>query len=163
METPYYITDCPGRGRGVYTNRAYKTGEYVMTFTGQKTHIDQISDFTHYLQVAPDVFISPSGNADDFVNHSCDPNCALYFEGDALVLRAIKPIEPGQELFFDYGTIMFSEPTTFQCACGSPSCRGIIGNYYSLPEELKHKYRERNMVPLLSRYSLEEIQASPSR
>jgi len=163
METPYYVTDCPGRGRGVYTNRPFQPGEFVMTFTGHKMHIDQISDFTHYLQIAPDIFISPSGNADDFVNHSCDPNCALYFEGDALVLRAIKPIEPGQELFFDYGTIMFSEPTTFQCACGSPSCRGIIGNYYSLPEELKHKYRERNMVPLLSRYSLEEIQASPSR
>jgi len=159
METPYYITDCPGRGRGVYTNRAYKTGEYVMTFTGQKTHIDQISDFTHYLQVAPDVFISPSGNADDFVNHSCDPNCALYFEGDSLILRAIRAIAPGQELFFDYGTIMFSEPTTFHCTCGSPSCRGVIGNYYSLPEEVRTKYRVRNMVPLLCRYSLEEIQA----
>jgi hypothetical protein len=163
METPYYITACPGRGRGVYTNRSYKPGEYVMTFTGNKTHIDQISDFTHYLQIAPDLFISPSGNADDFVNHSCDPNCALYFEGDTLVLKATRSIEPGQELFFDYGTIMFSEPTTFQCTCGSTSCRRTIGNYYSLPEELKRKYRERNMVPLLSRYSLEEIQASRCR
>ena len=130
-----------------------------MTFTGQKTHIDQISDFTHFLQIAPGVFISPSGNADDFVNHSCNPNCALYFEDDALVLKAISSIEPGQVLFFDYGTIMFSEPTTFQCTCGSPSCRRIIGNFYSLPEELKQKYRDRNLVPLLSRYSLEEIQA----
>jgi len=163
METPYYVTDCPGRGRGVFISRPFLPGEYVMTFTGHKTHIDQISDFTHYLQIAPDVFISPSGNDDDFVNHSCDPNCALYFEGDALILRAIRPIEPGQELFFDYGTIMFSEPTTFQCTCGSPSCRGIIRNYYSLPEELKHKYRESNMVPLLSRYSPEEILASRRR
>ena len=163
METPYYVTDCPGRGRGVYTNRPFQTGEYVMTFTGHKTHIDQISDFTHYLQIAPDVFMSPSGNADDFVNHSCDPNCALYFEGDALVLRAIRPIAPGQELFFDYGTIMFSEPTTFECTCGSSFCRGIIGNYYSLPEELKQKYRESNMVPLLSRYSVEDIESSRRR
>lgn len=163
METPYYVADCPGRGRGVFTNKPYLPGEYVMTFTGHKTHIEQISDFTHYLQIAPDIFISPSGSADDFVNHSCDPNCALYFEGDALVLRAIRLIEPGQELFFDYGTIMFSEPTTFQCACGSPSCRGTIGNYYSLPVELKDKYRVSNMVPLLSRHSLEEILASRRR
>ena len=163
METPYYVTDCPGHGRGVFTNRSYQPGEYVMTFTGHKTHIDQISDFTHYLQIAPDVFISPSGNADDFVNHSCNPNCALYFEDNALVLRTITTIGQGQELFFDYGTVMFSEPTTFQCTCGSPSCRRIIGNYYSLPEEVKTKFRLRNMVPLLCRYSLEEIQASRRR
>ena len=159
METPYYITECPGRGRGVYASRSYVPDEYVMAFTGSLTHINKIDDFTHYLQVAPDFFISPSGNADDFVNHSCDPNCALYFAGDDLVLRAIRSIESGEELSFDYGTIMFCEPTTFQCACGSPECRGIIGNYFSLPDELKKKYTERNMVPLLSRYSLEEIQA----
>ena len=130
-----------------------------MTFSGNKTHINQISDFTHYLQITPEFFISPSGNADDFVNHCCDPNCALYFEGDTLVLRSIRSIQPGEELSFDYGTIMFSEPTTFQCACGSPVCRGIIGNYYSLPDELKKKYKAKNMVPLLSCYSLEEIKA----
>lgn len=160
MADPYYIENCPGRGRGVFTNRSYVANEYVMSFTGEKTHINKIKDFTHYLQVAPDQFISPSGQADDFVNHSCEPNCALYFENDGLVLRAIKNIAPGQELSFDYGTIMFSEPTTFQCECGSPKCRGMIGNFYSLPEELRQKYQAKNMVPLLSRYSLEEIQAA---
>ena len=160
METPFYIKECPGRGRSVFTNRMYMPDEYVMPFTGMKTHISQIIDFTHYLQVAPDFFISPSGNADDFVNHSCDPNCALYFYNDTLVLRAIRPIAIGEELSFDYGTIMFNEPTTFQCACGNPGCRGKIGNYFSLPDELQRKYRKKNMVPLLSRYSLEEIQAT---
>jgi len=157
METSYYVAECSGRGHGVYVNRPYAAGEYVMTFTGNKTHISTISDFTHYLQIAPELFISPSGNADDFVNHSCDPNCALYFENDNLVLRTIRSIEPGEELSFDYGTIMFSEPTTFRCACGSPACRGNIGNYFSLPDKLKEKYLAKNMVPLLSRYSLEEI------
>jgi hypothetical protein len=153
----YYVADCPGRGKGVYVNRPFAAGEYVMTFSGNKTHISNIGDFTHYLQIAPEYFISPSGNADDFVNHSCDPNCALYFADDGLILKAIRPIESGEELSFDYGTIMFSEPTTFRCTCGSPACRGIIGNYFSLPDKLKKKYHAKNMVPLLSRYRLEEI------
>jgi len=160
LADPYYIENSLGRGQGVYTNRSYVANEFVMDFTGQKTHIGQIKDFTHYLQIAPDLFLSPSGNADDFVNHSCEPNCALYFENNGLVLRAIKDIEPGQELSFDYGTVMFSEPTTFQCKCGSPKCRGMIGNFYSLPQELRKKYQEKNMVPLLSRYSLKEIQTA---
>jgi len=163
METSYHVAECPGRGLGVYVDRPYTPGEYVMTFSGNKTHISKISDFTHYLQIAPEYFISPSGNADDFVNHNCDPNCALYFEGDILILRTIRFIEPGEELSFDYGTIMFSEPTTFRCACGSPACRGMIGNYYSLPDELKKKYLAKNMVPLLNRYSLGEIQVQRKR
>lgn len=156
----FHIAACPGRGRGVFTDRTYFAGEYVMTFSGEKTHIGEISDFTHYLQISPEYFISPSGNADDYVNHKCEPNCALYFEGETLVLKAIRDIALGEELSFDYGTIMFSEPTTFACTCGSAGCRGIIGNYYSLPDALKEKYLAAGMVPLLSRYRLSEIQAT---
>ena len=157
MANDYTIIDSPGCGYGVVSNRHYTQGEFVMNFTGEKTHINDISDFTHYLQIAPELFISPSGNADDFVNHSCDPNCALYFENDGLVLRTIKDIMPGQELAFDYGTIMFSEPTEFSCECGSSKCRGKIGNYYTLPEELQTQYQSANMIPLLSRYNIEEF------
>ena len=157
MAEDYTIIESPGRGHGVITNRHYSRGEFVMNFTGEKSHINDIDDFTHYLQITPELFISPSGNADDFVNHSCDPNCALYFENDSLVLRAIKDIVAGEELSFDYGTIMFSEPTEFRCECGSSKCRGLIGNYYTLPEELQKQYQSANMIPLLSRYSIEEF------
>ena len=157
MEAPYIITDCPGRGRGVYTNRTYKANEFIMDFTGEVTPINKIKDFTHYLQIAPDLFLSPSGGADDYVNHSCDPNCSLYFENGKLVLRAIRDIAPNQELSFDYGTVQFSEPTTFKCECGSPKCRGTVSNFYVLPDEIKQRYLAKNMVPLLSKYTLKEI------
>jgi len=163
MAEDYSIIESPGRGHGVIINRNYIRGEFVMNFTGDKTHINDIEDFTHYLQITPELFISPSGNADDFVNHSCDPNCALYFENDGLVLRAIKDIVGGEELSFDYGTIMFSEPTEFQCECGSSKCRGMIGNYYTLPEELQKQYQSSNMIPLLSRYSIEEFHSARER
>ena len=163
MKHYYTVIESPGRGHGVITNRNYIRGEFVMNFTGDKTHINDIDDFTHYLQITPELFISPSGNADDFVNHSCDPNCALYFENDGLVLRAIKDIVSGEELSFDYGTIMFSEPTEFQCECGSSKCRGMIGNYYTLPVELQKQYQSSNMIPLLSRYSIEEFHSAKER
>ncbi len=163
MSDAYSIIDSPGRGRGVITNRVYKAGEFVMNFTGRKTHISEITDFTHFLQIAPEFFISPSGNADDYVNHSCDPNCALYFENDGLVLKAIHNIPVGEELSFDYGTIMFSEPTAFECACGTAKCRGHIGNFDTLPQALQDQYTSRNMVPMLSRYTLQQIRAVSPR
>lgn len=163
MESSYYITDCPGRGRGVYANKPFKAKEFIMKFSGKETPINEISDFTHYLQISPDHFLGPSGTADDYVNHSCDPNCALFFENDELVLRSIKDITPGEELNFDYGTIQFTEPTTFQCVCGSPLCRGMVSNFYALPEKTRQYYLENNMVPLLSRYTLEEIECAATK
>lgn len=163
MAGDYSIIDSPGRGRGVIVNRDYSSGEFVMNFTGKKTHIRDIDDFTHFLQISPDYFISPSGNADDFVNHSCDPNCALYFENgqyDELVLRAIRNIRQGEELSFDYGTIMFNEPTRFHCECGSPKCRGMIGNFDTLPEEQQKQYLAAGVIPMLGRYTLQEIRAA---
>lgn len=160
MESPYYIQSCPERGRGVFSNKSFKANDYIMKFTGNLTPINEIKDFTHYLQITPGLFMGPSGGADDYVNHSCDPNCSLYFENNELILRAIRDIEPGQELSFDYGTVQFTEPTTFECKCDSPECRGTISNFYALPDDIKQYYLENNMVPLLSIYTLDEIAAA---
>ena len=163
MENPYYyIQDCPDRGLGVFSNKSFRANDYIMSFTGKLTPFSEIMDFTHYLQFAPDMFLGPSGGADDYVNHSCDPNCSLYFENNKLVLRAIRDIEAGEELSFDYGTVQFTEPTNFECKCGSSKCRGNISNFYALPDEVKQNYLKKNMVPLLSLYTLEEIKAAAS-
>lgn len=35
-------------------------------------------------------------------NHSCDPNAVVVFNQPKLVLRAIKPIKKGEEIFMKY-------------------------------------------------------------
>ena len=156
-EESYSIIDAETKGRGVFANRDYPLGKFVLFFTGEIIPVEQITDFTHFIQIAPDSFLGPSGQADDYVNHSCDPNCAVYFENDYLILKTIKKIKKGQEITFDYGTIQFREPTTFYCDCGSRKCRGQITNFFMLPPALKQKYIARNMVPLLSRYKIDEL------
>ena len=158
-DEPYAVIDAKTKGRGVFANRNYPAGELILFFTGEVIPVGQITDFTHYIQISPDSFLGPSGKADDYVNHSCEPNCAVYFENDCLVLRTIKKIRKGLEITFDYGTIQFREPTTFHCDCGSRKCRGLITNFYMLPLALQQKYIDRNMVPLLSRYKLDELKA----
>jgi len=153
----YSVINVESKGRGVFANRDYHAAEIILFFTGDIIPVDQITDFTHYIQISPDSFLGPSGQADDYVNHSCDPNCAVYFENDYLVLKTIKKVKKGQEITFDYGTIQFREPTIFYCDCGSRKCRGLIKNFYILPLALKQKYISRNMVPLLSRYKIDEL------
>lgn len=150
VKAAYYINNCAGRGKGVFSSRRFIPGEFILQFRGEQVHFRDIPDFTHYIQISPDYFLGPSGEADDFVNHSCEPNSAVSLEQGNLVLRALRNIGKGREIVFDYGTILFSEPTSFQCDCGSKQCRGIIGNFYTLPSDLQCFYLERNMVPLLT-------------
>ena len=55
-------------------------------------------------------------------NHSCDPN--TEFVGLNLVAR--RDIRGGEELTVDYATFYDRHMTPFDCACGSPLCRGRV-------------------------------------
>jgi hypothetical protein len=56
-----------------------------------------------------------------FVNHHCEATC-LGSGYDFEV--AIRDIHPGEQLSDDYGGLNIEE--SFQCACGSPVCRGTV-------------------------------------
>ncbi len=60
-----------------------------------------------------------------FFNHSCDPNCG-YDTDDSLV--ALRVIEPGQEIVYDYAMTetQRSLHAGMICRCGSPQCRGVL-------------------------------------
>lgn len=62
-----------------------------------------------------------------FFNHSCDPNCGFQAEDSSLVV-AIRDIEAGEELCYDY-QCMDTEASFYdglKCLCGSFKCRGTL-------------------------------------
>ena len=152
-----YLKKVDGQGQGVFTNQRFHKGDLVLFFGGEMVHAHGIDDFTHYLQIGPDQYPGPSGNFDDYVNHNCNPNCAVYFDEEHVFLKAIKDIYPGQQLSLDYGTIQFNEPTIIHCECGSRSCRKTVGNFYSMPKRIQDRYLSIGLVPLLTRYTKEEL------
>ena len=83
----------------------------------------------------------------DCFNHSCEPN--IGFSGQ-LCLVAMRDIQPGEELTFDYAMCDGSSYDEFDCFCGSKSCRGKVkGSDWSLPELWK-KY-DGYFMPYLAR------------
>jgi len=63
-----------------------------------------------------------------YINHSCDPNCG--FNGQ-IFLVAMRDIQAGEELAYDYAMVMHSSPDSVNyfsmtCECGSPLCRGKV-------------------------------------
>ncbi len=73
-----------------------------------------------------------SWNVARYINHSCDPNCESFYEDGKIWICAIKDIEEGEELTFDYNLdIEPSDYKQYVCLCKSPKCRG-----YYIKEEI---------------------------
>lgn len=72
-----------------------------------------------------------------YVNHSCTPNCETEEDEDGAVwIMALRAIEPGEELTYDY--FLYDGEGDAPCTCGTLKCRGTM---YS-PKELRRRKRE---------------------
>ena len=52
-----------------------------------------------HVLVYDDIIRTPLGG---FINHSEDPNCVKWHEGDVYHMKTIKPIKKNEELFLKY-------------------------------------------------------------
>ena len=98
------------------------------------------------VQIGHDAFVLPNGNLDDFMNHSCDPNCGIRLTPEGYVAIALRDIQKDEELTYDYSTYMgFSHPC-LPCTCGATACRGVIDNFSTLAEPIREKYLSLGVV-----------------
>jgi hypothetical protein len=75
--------------------------------------------------------------AGDMINHSCEPNCGI--SGTSSV-QALRDIEIGEELSFDYAMSDSSQYDEFTCACGKDKCREKITGMDWQKKDLQAKY-----------------------
>lgn len=59
-----------------------------------------------------------------YLNHNCEPNA--YLNTAELTFRALRNIERGEEISFNYLTTESKMAVPFHCSCGSPNCFGFI-------------------------------------
>lgn len=125
-------------GRGVFVLRRLEAGERLAVWGGRVVDRDALDglsagDRSLTLQVEEGLYLAPVGPPDpaDLVNHSCDPNAGLSGQ---ITLVAMRPIERGEEVSFDYAMSEGSIYDEFSCSCGSDRCRGrVTGNDWRLP------------------------------
>jgi hypothetical protein len=140
--TPLKVAKSPIHGRGVFAAKPFRKGEKIIEYTGRRilwsTVPEELDDQCIYYFGLDDNkrVIDPSvgGNEARFINHSCAPNCEAREDSRARVfIHALRKIEPGEELFYDYRlTIDDSVQRTNEieaeapCYCGAPNCRGTL-------------------------------------
>jgi SET domain-containing protein len=127
-------------GRGVFAAKPIGKGARIIEYTGRRILWENVPDEaddhrTYYfgLDNGKEV-IDPSvgGNEARWINHSCEPNCeAIENSRDRVFIYALRDIEPGEELFYDY-QLEIDEPITEEtkqeskCSCGMRKCRGTM-------------------------------------
>jgi SET domain-containing protein len=123
---------------GVFAANFIAKGTRIIEYTGRRVpdnHAADDDDNPHTFLFGLDngVMIDPEigGNEARWINHCCEPNCESIDENSRIFINAIRDIEPGQELFYDYA-LEIDEPVTkksrklYECLCGSPHCRGTM-------------------------------------
>ena len=138
-------------GTGVFAGHDFEKGEEVLLAKGRILRAREIAknsyDDLHGLQIEADIFIGASGEIDDYVNHACEPNAGYVIKGHAARLVAIKKINSGDEITFDYSSNINDSSFHMECNCGSLHCRKTIGDFNTLPEKTKKDYIQLGIVP----------------
>jgi SET domain-containing protein len=71
-----------------------------------------------------------NGNQARYINHSCEPNCESVTERRRVWIYALRDIEPGEELTYDYNLTgdddIETQAAQYACHCGAASCRGTM-------------------------------------
>lgn len=125
-------------GRGVYAAQFIPEETRIIEYTGQRVSWDAAPNdendphtFNFGLENGEVINPEIGGNDARWINHSCDPNCEAVEEDDRIFIYAIRDIEAGEELFYDYA-LEIDEPITeeskrkFACHCGASNCRGTM-------------------------------------
>ncbi|HVW28361.1 MAG TPA: SET domain-containing protein-lysine N-methyltransferase [Polyangiaceae bacterium] len=131
---PVLFKNSPIEGRGVFVRKRFQPGDVVVAYAPKQRRLDaddpeavaasatklSLLSERHFV-IVPDVSV-PGGW---LCNHSCDPNAALYSDGEGRV-ECTRTILPGEEVTIFYGWVTQNEPTRDPCRCGASNCRGFI-------------------------------------
>ena len=130
-------------GRGAFALRRIRKGTRIIEYLGERiSHreadrrysdkdVNDNHTFLFIIDRSTVIDGGARGNAARFINHSCDPNCESVIDDRRVFIEAIRTIQPGEELTYDYqiGRDKEDPPNVdeiFACRCGASSCRGTM-------------------------------------
>ncbi|HTT07144.1 MAG TPA: SET domain-containing protein-lysine N-methyltransferase [Steroidobacteraceae bacterium] len=130
-------------GKGVFARRRIRKGTRIIEYLGDRVshreadrrYETKTTDDGHTFLFIVDrgIVIDGGNNGNDarFINHGCDPNCESAIEDRRVFIEALRTIQPGEELTYDYqiGRDKTDPPNVdeiFACRCGAATCRGSM-------------------------------------
>jgi SET domain-containing protein len=139
----YEVRKSPVHGNGVFALRAIGAGERIIEYRGERISWDHATDraaerggpinHTFYFSLADGNVIDGGSRGNDarWINHACEPNCEAFEEDGRVYIHAMRDIDQGEELNYNYALIYDERHTPalkrlFACRCGTPGCSGTM-------------------------------------
>jgi uncharacterized protein len=130
-------------GYGVFALRRIRKGTTVLEYLGDRVTHTQANEryadkdphdghtFLFTVDAKTVIDAGVNGNEARFVNHGCHPNCETVNTGKRIFIEALRTIQPGEELAYDYQIQRDDDDPAdvdviFACRCGALSCRGSM-------------------------------------
>ena len=137
------VRESPLHGKGVFALRSIAKGTRVIEYLGERVshreadrrYGDKDANDNHTFLFIVDsrtvIDAGVDGNEARFVNHACEPNCESVIEERRVFIEALRAIEPGEELTYDYQIQRDDDDPPdadeiFACRCGFAGCRGTM-------------------------------------
>ena len=150
------VRHSPIHGYGVFAARRIRKGTTVVEYLGDRvSHAqadaryedkDPNDNHTFLFTVDAKTVIDGgvNGNEARYINHGCDPNCESATRNKRIFIDAIRTIQPGEELAYDYQIQRDSDDAPnvdeiFACRCGAKNCRGSMLEAPKKPRKLAHR------------------------
>ena len=140
---PFDVRASPIQGLGAFATCRIPKGTRLIEYAGERlTPADADARYpdapgerhhTFLFAIDDDVVIDASvgGNEARFINHSCEPNCDAVIDDGRIWIEAIRDIDVGEELAYDYAYVLEERHTPaakrrFPCNCGAAQCRRTL-------------------------------------
>jgi hypothetical protein len=138
---------------GCYTTELIHKGDLVVEYTGPHLTIPEAEALyaeeprTYLFGLSDGKHVIDGDGVAAFINHSCDPNCEVDEVDGRVFVTAIREIQAGEEITYDYNLYDGDPDDPAPCFCGAGNCRGSMYSKQELARRakvLKQREEKRN-------------------
>ncbi|HCP09049.1 MAG TPA: hypothetical protein DIT25_04620 [Candidatus Moranbacteria bacterium] len=131
-------------GNGIFALENINKGNKIWVLSGEKMDVTEWANRVKYgkeamndsLQIGRRTYLDMDRISNTF-NHSCSPNAGVRKTSE---LFALRNIEKGEEITYDYSTVIAPTIWEMRCKCGSNICRKKISHILTIPKKTLTMY-----------------------
>ena len=119
-------------GLGLFATKPIKRAAYIATYRGRRIAPEEAArreargaSYMFEINKRWTIDGSPRWNVARYINHSCRPNAKPVGRNGGIVIVALRRIEPGEEITYEYGS-EYLEYLVAKGGCRCSSCRAKV-------------------------------------
>lgn len=155
------VKDTEKYGRGVFAGEDIRKEQIIHILSGKKMDVVELvkkvnsekEKIDDPFQIGKRTYIDLDKLSRTF-NHSCDPNTGIRKQSEMFALR---DIEKGEELTYDYSLTIAPTVWSMKCKCGSKNCRKVLGDIISIPQKRLEEYKKLGALQRYIKTLLKEV------